>query len=101
MITKEEVTQSVLGFVSQLKKEMDLDIEVSEETVIIGEGSEFDSMVFLDLIGLIEDWIDVKFDLYISVASDDEDFDPDGPFGNVKRLSVYLTGLINSEKTIQ
>jgi len=96
MITDETVLKKVLGFVGKLKEETGLEIEVSEKTVIIGSGSQFDSMTFLDLVGMIEEWIDEEFDLFVSVASDDDDFEPDGPFGNVRRLSDHLTVLINT-----
>ena len=97
MITREETTKEILGFLNRIKQEAGLDVEVSEDTAIIGGDSHFDSMTFLDLMGMIEDWIDERFNLFISVASEDEDFAPDGPFGNVRRLSVHLADLINRE----
>ncbi len=97
MIEREHVAKKVLEFLEQLNEESDLSIEISENTTIIGEGTQFDSMTFLDLAGMIEDWIDSEFDTYVSIILDGEDLGPDGPFSSVGRLIDRLTELINQE----
>lgn len=97
MITREQTSKKVLELVKTINEEANLELEASEDTVIIGEGSQFDSMTFLDLIGMIEDWIDEEFDTFVSIASDGDDFGPDGPFANVGSLIDRLTDLIREE----
>ena len=54
-------------------------------------------MAFLDLINAIEEWMDNTLGMFISISSDEENFEPDGPFGNAGRLAEYLTEMIKKE----
>ena len=76
-------------------------MDVNEELVIIGESSLFDSLAFLDLVARIEEWMDETFELFVSLAGDEEDFNPDGPFGTVNSLAEYVTELVNRETVNQ
>lgn len=98
MITNEEATHAIIAIIDRIRSEMDLEMEITTDLVIIGESSLFDSMAFLDLIAGIEEWMDEKYELYISLAGDDEDFSPDGPFGRVDRLAQYVTDLVKKER---
>ncbi len=99
MITRERVSQVVLGFLQKVNSESDLDLEASEATVIMGDESLFDSMKFLDFVGLIEDWIDEEFNIFLDIGSKDEDFKPEGPFANVGCLIDSLTILIEENNS--
>lgn len=97
MIKREKISHVILKILEKINKEEGLGLEVSEETIIIGESSKLDSMAFLDLISAIEEWMDHTFGMFISISSDEENFEPDGPFGNAGRLADYLTEVITKE----
>lgn len=97
MVTREKVRNAVFECLNNLKEEAGLPLELDEQTIIIGEDSLFDSMAFLDLVGMLEDWIDEEFDLFIGLTDDEEDFEPDGPFGNVNNLVDHLVNLVSKE----
>ncbi len=101
MVTKEQTTEIIANIIDNIAKDLDLELTVSDDLVIIGESTVFDSMAFLDLVNGIEEWMDETFELYVSIATDDEDFRPDGPFGNVKRLAGYVAELINRKNVDQ
>lgn len=100
-VTQEQVLKTILNIIDPIAAELDPTIEVNEDLVIIGDASPFDSMAFLDLMSGIEEWMDDTFFLYISLADDDEDFHPDGPFGTVQRLAAYVTDIVNRETALQ
>lgn len=97
-VEKSTVVERIRAILDRINEEMELAVPVSEETPLIGGESGLDSVAFLNMIGLIEEWLEEEYDLFIAVISPDEDFSPAGTFGSVGRLAEYLVGLIGRER---
>lgn len=101
MVSRDKIVEGILTILEEINEEMGLDLgSISEDTEIIGDGSIFDSMAFLNFIGAMEEWIENEYGIYVGILSEDEQFTPDGIFGKVKRFADYLVELINHEMEI-
>lgn len=101
MVAKNLILQAIFKALEQLDQEMELGLSISEDTVIVGNGSALDSMAFLNLTGMLEEWISDEFGLFIGIISEEEEFNENSPFAKVKGLADYLEKLIARELATQ
>lgn len=94
------ISREIQRILEKINREDGLGLEISEHTIIIGEFSRFDSLAFLDLISGLEEWIAHSLGVFISVVSEEENFDPDGPFGTAGRLADYLSERLENETQV-
>lgn len=98
MVEKNEVVKGIWAILAKLNEEMDLALTVSAEMPLIGGESGIDSVAFLNMISLIEEWLDRKYGCYSPIIAPDENFSPTGTFGSIDRLAEHLVKLIEEER---
>lgn len=96
-MTRDPIVRAIFKALEQLDGEMELGLAISENTVIVGDDSALDSMAFLNLIGMLEEWIADEHGLFVGIISEEEEFAENSPFGKVKDLADYLEKLISRE----
>jgi acyl carrier protein len=69
-------------------------VEVSDETVLIGQNALFDSIHFVALLAVIESLIQEKLDRTIVLASEKAFSRSQSPFRTVGALAAYIEELV-------
>lgn len=98
MTERVRVLEGVFKILTRLSEEMDLALEVSEEMPLIGGDSGIDSVGFLNLISLVQEWLEEEYQIFVSVIAPDEHFEANGTFGSLGRFADYLVQLIAREQ---
>lgn len=96
MITKERSVEMIQESIRSLRKAglLEHDLVVDEGTVLLGMGSELDSVAFVTLISDLEDRLSKETgrDQFL-VLDDLHDFNGDEPSLTVRTLAPYLVEL--------
>jgi len=96
---KEKVQEIILGSLKEFNEEKGKNevIEISKDTVFIGEDGKFDSLDFITLIVIIEDNIFNKLGRNITIVSEKAFSKEYSPFNNVESLTEFIVELLESE----
>ena len=97
---KEKVQEIILDSLKEFNEEKGKNevIEISKDTVLIGEDGKFDSLDFITLIVFIEDDILDKLGKNITIVSEKAFSKEYSPFNNVESLTEFIIELLESEE---
>ena len=98
MVEKSRVVEGICAILAKINEEMNLGLTVSKEMPLIGGDSGIYSVGFLNMISLVQEWLEEEYQVFSSVIAPDENFDPNGTFGSVGRFADYLVQLIEMEQ---
>ncbi|KPA09959.1 acyl carrier protein [Candidatus Magnetomorum sp. HK-1] len=99
MLDRKKAVEAILDIIHNINENLNAEdkIPVSEETVIFGKNSMFDSLRFLHLISAIEEWIEDELDLIVTLATEDVMFEKEGPFKSVLTLADHVIKVVTTE----
>ena len=92
---KEKIKSLVIDALKELKETNNLDFEITDETILLGENSVMDSYDFVSFISNLEEKIVDTFDKPITVVSEKSFSKKYSPFKTIDRITDYIIELIN------
>jgi len=97
-MNKEEIIDYILGELSSIYKENELDDSVIDKsTIIFGSGSSIDSLDLVGLIVSVEEHVLEKLDKEIQVIDEDSIIVGKTPFENAESLASLVLSKISRE----
>lgn len=94
---KDIVLDSLKEFNSQVENE-NLKLKVSENTVLLGQKSNLDSLDFVSLVMIVEENVFEEMDQNITIASDKAFSKNYNPFARVDKLIKYVFELLKEKE---
>ena len=100
---KKRILDIIYKAIEDLKSESNVDIciEKSLETKLIGADGNLDSLSLVSLLIIIEQKLEDEFDKTITIADERAMSQKNSPFKSVKSLSDYIYKLTKDEKNEQ
>ena len=97
MNTKEEITEIIFASIEEINAEQEINIPKNANSNLFGIESDLDSLGLVNLIISIEEAINDKYDVSITLADEKAMSRKNSPFKNVQTLVDYLHELLTSE----
>ena len=96
-MNQENVLAAVLEAVTELNEQLDTEhkLDLDAETRLLGRSSKLDSFGLVNLIILVEEKLNDKFDRSITLADDRAMSQEHSPFRSVQSLSEYAYTLLS------
>ena len=85
----------LLDSLNELKGTNDLDFQINDETILLGENAVMDSFDFVSFVSTLEEKIADEFDKSITVVSEKAFSKKYSPFKTIDRIADYIIELIN------
>ncbi|MCT4631826.1 MAG: hypothetical protein N4A76_03680 [Firmicutes bacterium] len=96
---KEKVIKVIINSINELNEEFDeVLVEPKKESVLFGEGSNLDSMDFVNLVMILEEKLTDELDVSVSILSEKAFSKRESPFRSVEILSDYIIELMGSDE---
>jgi|TARA_B110000908_G_C10130251_1_gene391847 acyl carrier protein len=95
MISKEKVNEIIFKCVDETNIEDGTNISKDLNIILMGTDSEIDSLGLVSLIVVIEEAINIEFDVSITLADEKAMSQRISPFKTLDTLSNYVTSLLN------
>jgi len=95
MISKEKVNEIIFKCVDETNIEDGTNISKDLNIILMGTDSEIDSLGLVNLIVVIEEAINIEFDVSITLADEKAMSQRISPFKTLDTLSNYVTSLLN------
>lgn len=92
---KEKIKKLVIESLNELKEVNNVDFELKEDTVLLGEGAVMDSFDFVSFVAILEEKIANEFDKTITLVSEKAFSKKYSPFKTVDRIVDYIIELLN------
>ena len=92
---KEKIKSLVIEALYELKETNNLNFEVTDEIILLGENSVMDSYDFVTFISILEEKIVDMFDKPITIVSEKAFSKKYSPFKTIDRLTDYIIELMN------
>lgn len=92
---KEKIKSLVIDALKELKETNNLDFEVKDETILLGENSVMDSYDFVSFVSNLEEKIADIFDKPITIVSEKAFSKKYSPFKTIDRITDYIIELMN------
>ena len=92
---KEKIKSLVIDSLNELKDTNNLDFEINDETILLGENAVMDSFDFVSFVSTLEEKIVDEFDKSITVVSEKAFSKKYSPFKTIDRIADYIIELIN------
>ena len=92
---KEKIKNLVIESLKELKETNNLDFEINDETILLGENSVMDSFDFVSFVSTLEEKIADEFDKSITVVSEKAFSKKYSPFKTIDRIADYIIELLN------
>lgn len=71
--------------------------DLSADTELVGEDSVLDSIGVIELVTSLEEAIEEKHGIVISLFDDEVLFDAEGPFNRISKLAGHITEVLETE----
>jgi len=97
MEIKEQIIKIVFDSITEINIQNNINIAKELETKLFGKDGDLDSLSLVSLIVNIEDAINEKFDVAISIADEKAMSQKRSPFLSVKTLVNYIEILLREE----
>ncbi len=97
MNTKEEITKIIFTSIDEINAELEINIPKSANSNLFGIESDLDSLGLVNLIISIEEAINDKYDVSITLADEKAMSRRNSPFKNIQSLVDYLHELLAAE----
>jgi len=97
MEIKEKILEAVYDAIREVNEQVDEEqqLELSNETIFVGDGSKLDSIGLVNLIVSVEQNIEDMFGLSLTLADEKALSQEQSPFRTVGSLVEYVELLIN------
>ncbi len=97
MSSRDGVIQIIFGAVEELNEQRSKEqqLEKSVDTVLFGKSGELDSLGLVNLIVLIEQKIEDKFSISLTIADERAMSQEKSPFRTIGTLADYISLLLN------
>ena len=95
MISKEKVNEIIFKCVDETNIEDGTNISKDLNIILMGTDSEIDSLGLVSLIVVVEEAINIEFDVSITLADEKAMSQRVSPFKTLDTLSNYVTSLLN------
>ena len=92
---KERIKALVIESLEELKEVNNVNFELKEDTVLLGEGAVMDSFDFVNFVAILEEKISNEFDKAITIVSEKAFSKKYSPFKTVDRIVDYIAELLN------
>lgn len=93
MSDKKKIQEAIYGAIDILNDQINgLNIEKAPDTPLLGNDSKLDSMALVSFMVAIEEQVEDKFDVPISMAIDSDLGSASNPFRNVASLVDFIDG---------
>ena len=92
---KEKIKNLVVESLKGLKDTNNLDFEINDETILLGENAVMDSFDFVSFVSSLEEKIADEFDKSITVVSEKAFSKKYSPFKTIDRIADYIIELLN------
>jgi acyl carrier protein len=98
--TKDKVLQVVFAGIEEANQVLprEAQLEKSEETALMGELSELDSLGLVNLIAAVEQKIEEEFHVLVNLADDEAMSLKANPFATVGTLTEYIATLLERRR---
>ena len=98
MNDREKIKQLITDSLNELKQNYDLDFEITDEAVLIGENSVMDSFDFVSFVSILEEKVADELGKSISIVSEKAFSKKYSPFKTVDRINDYFMELLGEEE---
>ncbi len=92
---KEKIKTLVIDSLNELKEANNIDFEINNETILLGENAVMDSFDFVSFVSALEEKIADIFDKSITVVSEKAFSKKYSPFKTIDRIVDYIIELLN------
>ena len=92
---EEKLKNLVISSLNELKDAHNLDFEINDETILLGENAVMDSFDFVSFVSTLEEKIADEFDKSITVVSEKAFSKKYSPFKTIDRIADYIIELLN------
>ena len=90
-----QVYDIVFKAIKELYVFNELEIELTDESIIFGQGSDLDSLDLVNGLLTIESEIAAQLNVSIEVIDEDSIISEDSPFQNIESLTRFLVAKVN------
>lgn len=99
MTNNEKAIQAVTEAIDELNDQLPKEekIQKSSDTVLLGDGGNLDSLRLISLVTTVEQKIEEKFGLTVTLLDDIAALENDNPFRTVSSLADYVTSLLEKK----
>jgi acyl carrier protein len=97
MIKKNDIIDIIFTCIEEINKQKNIEIEKSIDTRLFGAESDLDSLGLVSLVVSVEENINSKYDVSISIADERAMSQKHSPFRSVDTLSDYILLLLNDQ----
>ncbi len=94
MDNKSEIIEIIYQSIDEINREEKLDIHKDILTKLFGRGSSLDSLGLVNLIVSVEEKINIKFGVAISLVDEKAMSQKSSPFLNIESLTNYILLLL-------
>ena len=98
MTTKTEITELIFKSIEEFNQQNNGNIIKSADTKLFGFDSDLDSLGLVNLIISIEENINQKYNVFISLADERAMSQKNSPFRSVDAMVDYITLLLEEHK---
>ncbi len=95
MVTKNEILEIIFNCIEEINQQNGTEISKDANTKLFGSESDLDSLGLVSLIVGIEEAINDKYNISISIADEKAMSQRNSPFRSIETLADYLLELIN------
>ena len=92
---KEKIKSLVIDSLNELKETNNLDFEITNETILLGENAVMDSYDFVSFVSNLEEKIADTLDKPITIVSEKAFSKKYSPFKTIDRIADYIIELMN------
>ena len=92
---KEKIKKLVIDSLNDLKETNNLDFEINDEIILLGENAVMDSFDFVSFVSTLEEKIADTFEKSITVVSEKAFSKKYSPFKTIDRIADYIIELLN------
>ncbi len=102
MTNKEKVIQSIFGAIDEINEQRPKGerLEKSINTALFGSHGSLDSLSLVSLVTTLEQKIEEKFGMAVTLLADIDAFENDNPFRTINSLVDYVASILE-KKTIE
>jgi len=95
MVTKEEIIEIIFNSIDEINEQNETHLVKNEKTKLFGRDSDLDSLGLVNLIVSVEENINERLNVSISIVDEKAMSQKNSPFKSVETLTDYLIQLLN------
>ena len=95
MVTKEEIIEIIFNSIDEINEQNETHLVKNEKTKLFGRDSDLDSLGLVNLIVSVEEKINERLNVSISIVDEKAMSQKNSPFKSVETLTDYLIQLLN------